>query len=179
MSNSNDNSQVSAGASTTGLAIGVSISVLLVLTIALAGYVFCRRRQARKTHGVNIEAGRRETVVDPLSLAARVTPFSPNTTTEGPRFHHRPGEGMRVATRRSDGGWDFSQPLTLQVPATSPFADSNSVASSPISPISPVYKKEKVRPGELTTRGFIEVDADGIPPPAYSISRTSLGSHIV
>ncbi|KAJ8518641.1 hypothetical protein ONZ45_g4323 [Pleurotus djamor] len=42
-------------------------------------------------------------------FAARITPFG-SIGGEAPRFVHAPGANMRVATRRSDGGWHFSDP---------------------------------------------------------------------
>ena len=78
---------------------------------------------------------------------------------------HNPGENMRVAHRRSDGGWSFHaseecgpggsvdlqrEPTTLTMFSTRT-----------------TTKEKKMRPGELTTRGYIEPDVEGNPPPAY------------
>ncbi|KAJ3835424.1 hypothetical protein F5878DRAFT_309581 [Lentinula raphanica] len=47
------------------------------------------------------------------SLAAKITPFNPDSTTDGdgPRFVHTPGANMRIATRLSNGVWQFSEPV--------------------------------------------------------------------
>lgn len=78
---------------------------------------------------------------------------------------------MRFARRRSDGGWDFSAPLDIHPPGVSPFADSaSSICPSPtmsVSTSSFFMRKEKL-PGELTTRGYVEFDVEGVPPPAYT-----------
>lgn len=76
---------------------------------------------------------------------------------------------MRIATRRTDGGWDFSKPFNF-TPTSSSF-DSPSCSS----PSSYFSSKDKKYTGELTTRGFLEVDVDGVPPPAYC-ARMSLGT---
>lgn len=72
---------------------------------------------------------------------------------------HQPGQNMRVAYRRSDGGWEFtaeptpSQSLDLTRDLTM-YSRTNT-------------KEKKLRPGELTTRGYVEPDVEGNPPPAY------------
>lgn len=81
---------------------------------------------------------------------------------------------MRVARRRSDGGWDFSEPLAI-TPPSAPFAESLHPAQS--SPSNSIFKKEKV-PGELTTRGYVETDSEGLPPPAYSTSESGHSSMV-
>lgn len=71
---------------------------------------------------------------------------------------------MRVAYRRSDGGWEFhhtaepSQSLDLQREPTV-----STLYSRPTN-----SKEKKLRPGELTTRGYVEPDLEGNPPPAYN-----------
>ena len=76
---------------------------------------------------------------------------------------------MRVARRREDGGWDFSEPLTIKPVPFSPRAE-GSICSSPTSSIatSTIFRKDKKIPGGLTTRGYIELDGEGLPPPAYT-----------
>lgn len=169
----------SSGSSATGIAIGVSIAIVSLVSFGVGFYFWHRRRRAQGPAQI-LEDTRRQTtmVVDPNHLAAQVTPYTP--TQEVPLFSmhlttaqslctetryiaHRPGENMRVARRRSDGGWEFSDPLTIK-PPTLPYAES--VYSVQSSPTSSICKKEKL-PGELTTRGYIEYDIEGVPPPAY------------
>ncbi|KAK7691389.1 hypothetical protein QCA50_004788 [Cerrena zonata] len=152
----------SSARSVTGIAIGVSIAIVSLVALGVGFYFWHRRRRAQGPAQL-LEDDRRQTtmVVDPNHLAAQVTPYTP--TKEVPLFTHRPGENMRVARRRSDGGWEFSDPLTIK-PPTLPYAES--VYSVQSSPTSSICKKEKL-PGELTTRGYIEYDIEGLPPPAY------------
>lgn len=79
---------------------------------------------------------------------------------------HRPGENMRIATRRSDGGWDFSRPLDL-TPTTVNF-DTPTTAHFP-------SRKDRLFPNEPPTRGYVETDVEGLPPPAYC-ARSSVES---
>lgn len=93
---------------------------------------------------------------------------------------------MRVAHRREDGGWEFSDPLVIRTPVT-PFSEAGSSACP--SPTTSVFttlstsKKEKKIPGELTTRGYIEPYMLEPAPPAYTRNpstpvtpRTSMGN---
>ena len=77
---------------------------------------------------------------------------------------HKPGENMRVAYRRSDGGWSFHQPTE---PSHSVDLQREATMSTMLSRPMQSTKEKKLRPGELTTRGYVEPDADGIAPPAY------------
>lgn len=82
---------------------------------------------------------------------------------------HNPGEAMRVARRREDGGWEFSEPLNIRpVPFTPEFG--SSTCPSPTSSVatSTIFRKDKKLLGELTTRGYVELDGEGLPPPAYT-----------
>ncbi|CAL1711910.1 unnamed protein product [Somion occarium] len=172
MSDSDPNISTSAGGSTTGIAVGVSLGCVFLVISGIAFYFWRRRRQAKGSTRTINDSRRHTTAaaVDPNHLAARVTPFFPGQ--EVPRFTHRPGENMRVARRRSDGGWDFSEPLAI-TPPSAPFAESLHPAQS--SPSNSIFKKEKV-PGELTTRGYVETDSEGLPPPAYSTSESGHSS---
>ena len=83
---------------------------------------------------------------------------------------HNPGENMRVAYRRSDGGWEFGEPAATSPPPTTSF-DLMRETTLPSS------KEKQLRPGELTTRGYVEDDdADGVPPPAYDVAESSVGT---
>ncbi|KAG6844936.1 hypothetical protein H0H87_002269 [Tephrocybe sp. NHM501043] len=75
--------------------------------------------------------------------AVHITPFGlPDGET--PRFKHTPGSDMRIATRRLDGGWQFSDPQ----PPFTPSGASNRVVPSPSS------SKGKLPPDmRIATRG--------------------------
>ncbi len=75
---------------------------------------------------------------------------------------HRPGENMRVAYRRSDGGWEFHQAESSQSVDLQREPTMSTLYSRPTN-----TKEKKLRPGELTTRGYVEPDLEGNPPPAY------------
>lgn len=49
------------------------------------------------------------------ALASKITPFNPSSSSldlhgTAPRFIHTPGANMRIATRLSNGVWQFSEP---------------------------------------------------------------------
>ena len=71
---------------------------------------------------------------------------------------------MRVAHRRPDGGWEFTD--------MTPSALSPSFDPAPLSPAlssrTTLLFKDKIRPGDLTTRGYVEHDMDGMAPPIYT-----------
>ncbi|KAJ3904717.1 hypothetical protein F5879DRAFT_45844 [Lentinula edodes] len=84
------------------------------------------------------------------SLAAKITPFNPDATIEGdgPRFVHTPGANMRIATRLSNGVWQFSEPVRGALGQMHPLAAASQAslllqtqnldtASSPSLPYSP------------------------------------------
>ncbi|KZT04834.1 uncharacterized protein LAESUDRAFT_727693 [Laetiporus sulphureus 93-53] len=163
-----------------GIAIGVSIGFIAVLTI-VSGIVLHRRR--RNPHVIASEPRkevRRSTILELSHPACRVTPFgSPEEDT--PRFMHTPGANMRVAHRRSDGGWEFTeiQPDSASMLDFSP----SRVSLSAHSTFSfPSKDKLKLKPGELTTQGYVEreldVDVEENPPPAYSQTEESFLSHV-
>ena len=77
---------------------------------------------------------------------------------------HNPGENMRVAFRRSDGGWSFHQPSE---PSHSVDLHREPTATTMYTRPNQSTKETKLRPGELTTRGYVEHDVEGNPPPAY------------
>ncbi|KAF4563016.1 hypothetical protein EYR40_007267 [Pleurotus pulmonarius] len=130
-------------------------------------------------------------------FAARITPFGAlGAGGEAPQFAHRPGENMRVAIRRADGGWQFldqrspRSPGSFDVhdtplPSPAPSATSfNTFSSSyPLLPSAsthsllpiPVSAKEReVQMYAERARGLrqlgvpdTEYAVDEVPPPAY------------
>jgi len=184
---SNSNSAVSSkpsGGSTTAIAVGVSVGVVVLIILGVLAYFYGFRRDRKNP--ADAEGNRRETIMGPGHMASRVTPYYPFRG-EGPNFAHTPGEGMRVAHRRADGGWEFSDSLTLH-PSVTPFNLSDAGSSACPSPTTSVFttisttKREKKIPGELTTRGYVDPEILEPAPPAYTRSpsapftfRTSMG----
>ena len=79
---------------------------------------------------------------------------------------------MRVAHRRSDGGWEFSDVIpdnmsTIDLLSTHSHSHSHRASISSRTTLN-IPNKDKLRPGELTTRGFIERNSEYSAPPAYS-----------
>ncbi|KAI8978170.1 hypothetical protein BD414DRAFT_422297 [Trametes punicea] len=152
--------------SATVLALGISLAVVASLVFGGLAAYFVRRRYKRKRtreRAAEISSHRRTAMVsvDPNHLAARVTPFGVDAPgLEVPKFVHQPGQNMRVAYRRSDGGWEFHS--AAPVPNQSLDLTRDLTTSSRA-----CTKEKKLRPGELTTRGYVEPDVEGCPPPAY------------
>ncbi|KAH9925893.1 uncharacterized protein BXZ73DRAFT_91017 [Epithele typhae] len=161
----------------TTLALGISLAVLAFLVFGgLALYFLRRRTRAKKQHGrvADLSSHRRTymVAVDPDHLAARVTPFGVGVNAphvEVPKFVHNPGENMRVAYRRSDGGWSFQ---AQETPGPSFDLNRELTTSTRLGP----SKEKKLHPGELTTRGYVESDVEGNPPPAYDHEGASVVS---
>ncbi|KAI0764299.1 hypothetical protein BD413DRAFT_576745 [Trametes elegans] len=151
--------------SATTFALGISLAVVATLIlIGLVAYFVRRRHKLKraKEQATEIIAHRRTYMVsvDPNHLAARVTPFGLDVPeVESPKFVHQPGQNMRVAYRRSDGGWEFHHTYApgSSLDLTRDFATFSRANT----------KEQKLRPGELTTRGYVEPDVEGNPPPAY------------
>lgn len=151
--------------------MAVVLFVVIFLAALLAWFLIRRRRRVQVDVARPLDhSGGRELTVAPSHPAARVTPFSVNLNGEptGPQFNHQPGQGMRIAHRRDDGGWDFVDPNAPPTPFTAFPSSSRSSLTSTLASYSTFGKKEKLKPGELTTRGFVEADALGLAPPAYN-----------
>ncbi|KAH9856831.1 hypothetical protein C2E23DRAFT_721834 [Lenzites betulinus] len=151
--------------SATALALGISLAVVGALVFGGLAVYFVRRRYKRKRQEQKEEeiSSHRRTYmvsVDPSHLAARVTPFGVDSPElEVPKFVHQPGQNMRVAFRRSDGGWEFT-------PNATPAQSLDLTRDMTVYSRGPT-KETKLRAGELTTRGYVEPDVEGNPPPSY------------
>lgn len=84
-----------------------------------------------------------------------------------PRTVHTPGENMRVAYRRSDGGWSFHEAMHKANQANQASGSGDLQRNGTMSTMYSRPKDKMLRPGELTTRGYVETDFEGNPPPAY------------
>ncbi|TBU22497.1 hypothetical protein BD311DRAFT_811457 [Dichomitus squalens] len=159
--------------SATALALGISLAVVAAIVFGGLAVYFVRRHMRRKKAQERVEeiSSHRRTYmvsVDPSHLAARVTPFGVGVNApdvEVPKFVHTPGQNMRVAYRRSDGGWSFHQ--TTPQPSVDLQREATTSTMFRLCPSQGGTKEKKLRPGELTTRGYVEPDVEGNPPPAY------------
>ncbi|OBZ65820.1 hypothetical protein A0H81_14122 [Grifola frondosa] len=151
----------------TAVALGVTIGALVLVALAGTTFWMLRRRQQQSVDGEKVVANARHrrtmvVSVDPAHPAFLVTPFGAPGG-DIPRFVHKPGENMRVAHRRSDGGWEFEEMAPPPPRATFDLTRALTQSSSSVHSM----REKKLKPGELTTRGFVEHDSEGNPPPAY------------
>ncbi|KAJ7727362.1 hypothetical protein B0H16DRAFT_257242 [Mycena metata] len=98
------------------------VAVLLLVSLMLFVLRF-RRQTKKKFNGKEVQAG--ETVSRTHPAALMITPAEGKGT---PRFVHTPGTNMRIASRRSDGAWEFADPRAPFTPAI--IADASDAASS-------------------------------------------------
>ncbi|KAJ7644495.1 hypothetical protein FB45DRAFT_861831 [Roridomyces roridus] len=71
-----------------------------------------KQRSTQSRKGSEVRAG--ETVSRTHPAALMITPAEGNGT---PRFVHTPGTNMRIANRRADGAWEFSDPRAPFTPS--------------------------------------------------------------
>ncbi|PIL29524.1 hypothetical protein GSI_08332 [Ganoderma sinense ZZ0214-1] len=169
--------------SATSLALGISLAVVGSLVLGGLAFYFIRRHLRSKKaqeRGQKISSHRRTYMVsvDPSHLAARVTPFGVGVNApdvEVPKFVHTPGENMRVAYRRSDGGWSFHEGMHHANHANQASGSGDLQRNETMSTIFTRSKEKQLRPGELTTRGYIDLDLEGNPPPAYHYDESAYG----
>ncbi|KXN82439.1 hypothetical protein AN958_02558 [Leucoagaricus sp. SymC.cos] len=89
-----------------GCVLGIVGLILLVGILILTLRVRRRQKSARNSvmqpfHG--------SAVLDKRHPAARIVPFG-TPGAEGHYYRHTPGKDMRIAIRRPDGAWDFTDP---------------------------------------------------------------------
>lgn len=129
---------------------GVLAVVALVL---LAGIVYITLRVRRRSGGDGEKASgpfHGTAVLDKDHPAAKIVPFG-TPGTEAHLFRHTPGRDMRIAIRRPDGAWDFtdsSQPFT-------PTGVSD-ICPSPMSSTATLISSSKRHKGSTTTRSTVQ-----------------------
>lgn len=147
--------------------VGVVLGIVGCLLIAGVVYATLRVKRKRSAPGdpdsfISSSTG---TKLDRTHPAARITPFgAPGGET--PRFKHTPGLGMRVAVRRPDGAWDFTDP---QRPFTPSGLTEIDAVPSPSSSVKPFLLNGRSKEQEyMFSRDAYERDYDlNPPPPAY------------
>ncbi|KAJ7675920.1 hypothetical protein DFH06DRAFT_1318060 [Mycena polygramma] len=116
--------------------IAVVVIVLVLLGLIMLLTFHFRRQNKRKLGATQARKGREvqagEVVSRAHPAALMITPENGKGT---PRFVHTPGTNMRIATRRSDGAWEFADPRAPFAPAiiadASDAAHTQSRSSSP------------------------------------------------
>jgi len=106
--------------------------------------------------------------VPPSHPASHITPFG--STPQRPIFNHKPGSNMRIAHRREDGGWDFSQPGfdSATLPRT-PESAYSADGASPTSVIaSSIWTQNYPVPSKVREVNRPPPALTAPPPPAYS-----------
>ncbi|KAK0221205.1 hypothetical protein EDD85DRAFT_264305 [Armillaria nabsnona] len=139
------------------LIAGVTLASVALLVIAIILFFTFRRRKSSGSGSEDYIFSRHATIVDRSHIASRITPFgAPGGET--PQFVHTPGSNMRIANRRSDGVWTFSNPRA-------PFTPQGVGDLAPASPWS--RDKKGFRKGAFDAYEF-EPDPSVLPPPAYA-----------
>ncbi|KAJ6477111.1 hypothetical protein C8R47DRAFT_1075433 [Mycena vitilis] len=130
LSTSPSPSPSSASKSPTSAVVPIAVVVILLVLGFIMLLTFHFRRQNKKKLGAaqvrkgrEVQAG--EVVSRAHPAALMITPENGKGT---PRFVHTPGTNMRIATRRSDGAWEFADPRAPFAPAI--IADASDAAHS-------------------------------------------------
>ncbi|KAJ7205648.1 hypothetical protein C8J57DRAFT_369331 [Mycena rebaudengoi] len=97
----------------------IAVVAAVVIVICLGMLAFHLRRQKKNKirdvparRGKEVQAGEIVSRTHPAALM--ITPADGKGT---PRFIHTPGTNMRIASRRSDGAWEFADPRAPFTPA--------------------------------------------------------------
>lgn len=100
------------------LIVVVILGILATFLIAYIVYITIRLKR-RQTSGENL-GPYQGTAMHQDHPAANIVPFGavgPHSGGKIPRFKHKPGEEMRIAIRRPDGAWHFTDSRTPFAPA--------------------------------------------------------------
>jgi len=107
----------------------ITAVILSVFAVLVIGGILWFTLRSKRTRAGNFEEGRAKgddvessmwwgVGVDKNHPAARITPFSrARVRAGGPQFGHTPGSNMRIAIRRPDGAWSFSDPRAPFTPS--------------------------------------------------------------
>jgi len=131
--------------------IAAVVVIMVVLTIGAAVYLVLRWRGRRTGYDPERRA-RAPMAVEGNHVPASTSPYG-STSNLVPHFHHVPGANMRIATRRPDGAWEFSNPGTPfkplgvteiepPTPSCSYFPPSPSTLEPPKSPVEIMKERE-------------------------------------
>lgn len=151
----------------------VILGIIGAFLVAFVLYITLRLKR-RQSNGED-SGPYQGTVMHSDHPAAQITPFAEGNgrgAGHGPKFHHNPGEDMRIALRRPDGAWHFADSRTPFTPAgvsdidvlPSPMSSSTSLASYS----SRLPLKSKKSQEARTARDDFELSSPIVaPPPAY------------
>ncbi|KAF8181849.1 hypothetical protein BJ912DRAFT_979345 [Pholiota molesta] len=145
------------------------IVVLVIVAAFLITYIMYitvrlkRRQENGEIHGPN----QGTLIHDDDHPAANITPFGavgPNAGGRVPRFKHNPGADMRIAIRRPDGAWHFTDSRTPFTPAGVKEID---VVPSPVSSIASYsFSNPRLLPSEIRASRYVHHE-HAPPPPVY------------
>ncbi|KAF9561874.1 hypothetical protein CPC08DRAFT_707058 [Agrocybe pediades] len=113
------------------LAVVVVLGIVGAFLIAFIIWLTLRVKR-RESSGENL-GPYQGTLIQDAHPAADITPFGAVghvSSAKGPRYKHKPGEDMRIAVRRPDGAWHFTDSRTPFTPTGVKEID---VTPSPIS----------------------------------------------
>ncbi|KAF9479099.1 hypothetical protein BDN70DRAFT_879166 [Pholiota conissans] len=148
------------------LAVVVVLVIVAAFLIAYVMYITVRLK--RRQESGDILGPTQGTVInDQDHPAANITPFGavgPNAGSRAPRFKHNPGEDMRIALRRPDGAWHFTDSRTPFTPLGIKEID---VVPSPVSSSVGFFSSHpRLNPEELRASRYIH-HTHTPPPPVY------------
>jgi len=146
-----------------GIVLGI-IGIILVTAI-----IFVTIRMKRRGSVDDIEGSRIGRKLDRSHPAAKVTPFG-SSGGETPRYNHTPGADMRIAVRRPDGAWHFSDPRAPFTPSGVSDLDVLPSPASYTSTLPPSIRSKDQLKSSRDLRDIYDRDYDvdlQPPPPAY------------
>jgi len=158
------------------IVLATVLVVVTVLALIIITFLYLRlRRQSFEQGYPAVESARTPSgfnllfnVPSPTHPASRITPFG--TSPERDIFNHEPGKNMRIAQRRIDGSWEFSEFGSLdQHIITLPPRSAEIRRTTPLSPL-PESPETPQAPSASTQESYADVKVPKltVPPPAYS-----------
>jgi len=134
-----------------GAVLGAVLGI--VALVLLAGIVFITLRVRRRggSEGEKVTGPFHGTaLLDKDHPAAKIVPFG-TPGTEAHLFCHTPGRDMRLAIRRPDGAWDFTDP-------SQPFTPTgvSDICPSPMSSTTTLISSSKRHKGSVTARSTVQ-----------------------
>jgi len=90
--------------------VAIVLAIVGLVVVAVVVYTTWRLKRRRSANPSDqLESSKHGIAIDQSHPAAMITPFG-SLRDESPRFKHTPGADMRIAVRRPDGAWHFTDP---------------------------------------------------------------------